>query len=114
FGVPIGDGRPVGHPPDAGEESRLTRCRSTGTAQFETPKLLAIGEWRIRHPTRPRPARAQTRRGHTAIQGSNRMDPLARRRLGLTEVEVTQLGFGGAGLGDLLEVTHEVQARSPE
>jgi hypothetical protein len=32
------------------------------------------------------------------------MDPLARRRLGLTEVEVTQLGFGGAGLGDLFEV----------
>ena len=29
------------------------------------------------------------------------MDPLARRRLGRTQVELTQLGFGGAGLGDL-------------
>jgi D-threo-aldose 1-dehydrogenase len=38
------------------------------------------------------------------------MDPLARRRLGLTEVEVTQLGFGGAGLGDLIEVIPEAQA----
>ena len=38
------------------------------------------------------------------------MDPLARRRLGLTEVEVTQLGFGGAGLGDLFEVIPEAQA----
>ena len=37
------------------------------------------------------------------------MDPLA-RRLGLTEVEVTQLGFGGAGLGDLFEVIPEAQA----
>jgi aryl-alcohol dehydrogenase-like predicted oxidoreductase len=37
------------------------------------------------------------------------MDPLA-RRLGLTEVEVTQLGFGGAGLRDLFEVIHEAQA----
>ena len=38
------------------------------------------------------------------------MDPLARRRLGPTEVEVTQLGFGGAGLGDLFEVIPEAQA----
>ena len=38
------------------------------------------------------------------------MDPLARRRLGLTAVEVTQLGFGGAGLGDLFEVIPEAQA----
>src|ERR1700737_1097762 len=38
------------------------------------------------------------------------MDPLARLRLGLTEVEVTQLGFGGAGLGDLFEVIPEAQA----
>src|SRR6516162_3446177 len=38
------------------------------------------------------------------------MDPLARRRLGLTQVEVTQLGFGGAGLGDLFEVIPEAQA----
>jgi len=38
------------------------------------------------------------------------MDPLARRRLGLTQVEVTQLGFGGAGIGDLFEVISEAQA----
>ena len=38
------------------------------------------------------------------------MDPQVRRRLGLTEVEVTQLGFGGAGLGDLFEVIPEAQA----
>jgi D-threo-aldose 1-dehydrogenase len=38
------------------------------------------------------------------------MDPLAHRRLGLTEVEITQLGFGGAGLGDLFEVIPEAQA----
>src|SRR5215831_15310824 len=57
-----------------------------------------------------RPARGQTRRGHTATQGSTRMDPLACRRLGLTQVEVTQLGFGGAGLGDLFEVIPEAQA----
>ena len=38
------------------------------------------------------------------------MDPLARHRLGLTQVEVTQLGFGGAGLGDLYEVIPEAQA----
>jgi len=37
------------------------------------------------------------------------MDPLDRRRLGLTQVEVTQLGFGGAGLGDLFEVIPEAQ-----
>jgi D-threo-aldose 1-dehydrogenase len=38
------------------------------------------------------------------------MDPLAHRRLGLTQVEVTQLGFGGAGLGDLFEAIPETQA----
>src|SRR3981081_186189 len=38
------------------------------------------------------------------------MDPLARRRLGPTQLEVTQLGFGGAGLGDLFEVIPEAQA----
>ncbi len=38
------------------------------------------------------------------------MDPLARRRLGRSQVEVTQLGFGGAGLGDLFEVIPEAQA----
>src|SRR6516225_8141676 len=38
------------------------------------------------------------------------MDPFARRRLGLTAVEVTQLGFGGAGLGELFEVIPEAQA----
>jgi len=38
------------------------------------------------------------------------MDPHVRRRLGLTQVEVTQLGFGGAGLGDLFEVIPEAQA----
>ena len=38
------------------------------------------------------------------------MDPLARRRLGRTQVELTQLGFGGAGLGDLFEVIPEAQA----
>ena len=29
------------------------------------------------------------------------MDPLARRKLGRTHVEVTQLGLGGAGLGSV-------------
>ena len=38
------------------------------------------------------------------------MDPLARRRLGRTQVELTQLGFGGAGLGDLFEIIPEPQA----
>ena len=38
------------------------------------------------------------------------MDPFARRRLGRTGVEVTQLGFGGAGLGDLFEIVPDAQA----
>jgi D-threo-aldose 1-dehydrogenase len=38
------------------------------------------------------------------------MDPLARRRLGRTQVELTQLGFGGAPLGDLFEIIPEEQA----
>ena len=38
------------------------------------------------------------------------MDPLVRRRLGGTNIEVTQLGFGGAGLGDLFEVIDETDA----
>ena len=38
------------------------------------------------------------------------MDPLARRTLGRTGVEVTQLGFGGAGLGDLFSVVPDEDA----
>jgi D-threo-aldose 1-dehydrogenase len=38
------------------------------------------------------------------------MDPLARRKLGRTEVEVTQLGLGGAGLGDLFDVVDDADA----
>src|SRR5271155_6190845 len=38
------------------------------------------------------------------------MDHVIRRRLGRTETEVTQLGFGGAGLGDLFEIIPEAQA----
>ena len=38
------------------------------------------------------------------------MDPLVRRRLGRTDVEVTQLGFGGAGLGDLFDVVEDDDA----
>jgi D-threo-aldose 1-dehydrogenase len=38
------------------------------------------------------------------------MDPLARRRLGNTGVQLTQLGFGSAGLGDLFSVLSEDQA----
>jgi D-threo-aldose 1-dehydrogenase len=38
------------------------------------------------------------------------MDPLARRTLGRTGIEVTQLGFGGAGLGDLFSVVSEEDA----
>lgn len=38
------------------------------------------------------------------------MDPLARRRLGRTDVELTQLGFGGAGLGDLFDVLDDADA----
>ena len=38
------------------------------------------------------------------------MDPLVRRRLGRTNVEVTQLGLGGAGLGDLFDVVEDADA----
>ena len=38
------------------------------------------------------------------------MDPLARRKVGRTGVEVTQLGFGGAGLGDLFNVVPDEEA----
>jgi D-threo-aldose 1-dehydrogenase len=40
------------------------------------------------------------------------MDPLARRKLGRTEVEVTQLGLGGAGLGDLFEIVEDRDAEA--
>jgi D-threo-aldose 1-dehydrogenase len=38
------------------------------------------------------------------------MDPLARRELGRTGIELTQLGFGGAGLGDLFDVVEDTDA----
>ena len=38
------------------------------------------------------------------------MDPLVRRKLGRTNVEVTQLGLGGAGLGDLFDIVDDVDA----
>ena len=38
------------------------------------------------------------------------MDPLVRRKLGRTNIEVTQLGFGGAGLGDLFDVVDDADA----
>jgi D-threo-aldose 1-dehydrogenase len=38
------------------------------------------------------------------------VDPLVRRKLGRTSVEVTQLGFGGAGLGDLFDVLDDADA----
>ena len=38
------------------------------------------------------------------------MDPLIRRKLGHTSIEVTQLGFGGAGLGDLFDVLDDADA----
>lgn len=38
------------------------------------------------------------------------MDPLARRTLGRTDVQLTQLGFGTAGLGDLFSVLPDEQA----
>ena len=38
------------------------------------------------------------------------MDPLVRRKIGRTNVEVTQLGFGGAGLGDLSVVVEDANA----
>ena len=38
------------------------------------------------------------------------MDPLQRRRVGKTLIEVTQLGFGGASLGDMREILPEAQA----
>ena len=40
------------------------------------------------------------------------MDPLARRRLGRTNIELTQIGFGGAGLGDLFEVVEDADANA--
>ena len=38
------------------------------------------------------------------------MDPLVRRKICRTNVEVTQLGFGGAGLGDLSVVVEDADA----
>jgi D-threo-aldose 1-dehydrogenase len=38
------------------------------------------------------------------------MDPLARRTLGRTGVELTHLGLGGAGLGDLFDVVDDSDA----
>ncbi len=38
------------------------------------------------------------------------MDPLLRRMLSRTGVELTQLGFGGAGLGDLFEIVEDAEA----
>jgi D-threo-aldose 1-dehydrogenase len=38
------------------------------------------------------------------------MDPLARRKLGRTNIDLTQLGFGGAGLGDLFDVVDDADA----
>ena len=38
------------------------------------------------------------------------MDPFLRRRIGTTALEVTQLGFGGASLGDMRESIPEAQA----
>lgn len=40
------------------------------------------------------------------------MDPLARRKLGCTNIELTQLGLGGAGLGDLFDVVDDVDANA--
>jgi D-threo-aldose 1-dehydrogenase len=38
------------------------------------------------------------------------MDPFLRRRIGTTSFEVTQLGMGGASLGDMRETIPEAQA----
>jgi D-threo-aldose 1-dehydrogenase len=40
------------------------------------------------------------------------MDPLVRRTLGRTNVQVTQLGLGGAGLGDLFDVVDDGDANT--
>jgi D-threo-aldose 1-dehydrogenase len=40
------------------------------------------------------------------------MDPLARRTLGRTDVRLTQLGLGGAGLGDLFDVLDDADANA--
>ncbi len=40
------------------------------------------------------------------------MDPLARRTLGRTDVQLSQLGFGTAGLGDLYSVLSEADAQA--
>ncbi len=40
------------------------------------------------------------------------MDPLAHRTLGRTDVQLTQLGFGTAGLGDLFSVLSEAEAQA--
>lgn len=40
------------------------------------------------------------------------MEPIERRTLGQTTVELTRLGLGGAGLGDLAEILDENQAQA--
>ena len=38
------------------------------------------------------------------------MEPMVRRKLGRTNIELTQLGLGGAGLGDLFDVVEDTDA----
>src|SRR3954468_903656 len=40
------------------------------------------------------------------------MDPQVRRKLGRTNLQVTQLGLGGAGLGDLFDVIEDADANA--
>src|ERR1700720_2135394 len=87
--------------PDGGAENRRNR---RGTASNAKPSA------RIRHTNPAVPGARSNTRGPSSGHRSKRMAPLARRRLGPTQVEVTQLGFGGAGLGDLFEVIPEAQA----
>jgi D-threo-aldose 1-dehydrogenase len=50
------------------------------------------------------------RRSASLSKGEHAMDPFRRRRVGITAFEVTQLGMGGASLGDMRESIPEAQA----
>src|SRR5271166_5026448 len=88
--------------------SRPRQCEWVVTSSTSAKaKSLRCGS-----PARATPAPGNTGRAApgSPANGHFPMDPLVRRKLGRTNVELTQLGLGGAGLGDLFDVVEDNDA----